>query len=246
MDSNPVPDSIGHVPSKELKRRARDTLTSRYTVPMTAYVLSQMIVMLISLPFESALQNHPSVFQLVTSGLAMFIILLLSNVLTGGLVYIHLNLTHGKAAVLTDVLRYFSRSPERFVLSDLLFTGISLLPMLPAIAITIIAVLRNTTILYTITAIAWIITLIPMFSITLRYALTNYLLVEEPEAGITDVFCKSRRLMEGHKMELFFLSLSFIGMYLLSILSVGIGFLWVIPYRNQTLAEFYRNIRKET
>lgn len=244
MDSNPM-NSAGCLPAKELKRRARAILTGHYMVPMSAFALSQMIVMLINFPFELSLQKNPSVFQMVTSGLAGFIISLLSNVLTGGMISIHLNMADGKTANLSDVFRYFNRRPDRFILSGLLLSGISLLSMLPAIALTIFSVLTDTLPAYSIAALAWAVTLVLLFFIVYTYALAGYLLVEFPEAGIIDVFRQSRHMMKGRKKNRFCLGLSFIGMYVLSVLSAGIGFLWVIPYRNQTFAEFYRNIQIE-
>lgn len=48
--------------------------------------------------------------------------------------------------------------------------------------------------------------------------------------------------MKGHKTELFVLDLSFIGWWLLSIITLGIGFLWLVPYYRQTVANFYRKL----
>ena len=55
----------------------------------------------------------------------------------------------------------------------------------------------------------------------------------------------SRQLMKGHKMDLFILDLSFIGWWLLGIISCGIGLLWVMPYYRQTKANFYRNLAND-
>ena len=52
----------------------------------------------------------------------------------------------------------------------------------------------------------------------------------------------SRKLMDGHKWELFVLSLTFIGWQLLCALTLGIGLLWLVPYQNAALAAFYREI----
>lgn len=51
-----------------------------------------------------------------------------------------------------------------------------------------------------------------------------------------------RKLMDGHKWRLFLLNLSFVGWYLLGILSLGIGWLWILPYRNASLVAFYQDI----
>lgn len=53
---------------------------------------------------------------------------------------------------------------------------------------------------------------------------------------------ESRRLMDGHKQDYFVLELSFIGWEILCILTLGIGYIWLVPYRNVTYAAFYKNI----
>ncbi len=49
-------------------------------------------------------------------------------------------------------------------------------------------------------------------------------------------------MMDGHKMEYFILCLSFIGWFILSCITLGIGFLWLIPYFYTTSAAFYEEI----
>ena len=48
--------------------------------------------------------------------------------------------------------------------------------------------------------------------------------------------------MKGHKLELFFFNLSFVGWFLLGIINCGIGLLWIIPYYSTAKATFYRNL----
>ncbi|WP_225354807.1 DUF975 family protein [Fructilactobacillus lindneri] len=57
--------------------------------------------------------------------------------------------------------------------------------------------------------------------------------------GFNDCITKSREMMNGHKWELFVLNLSFLGWFFLSILTVGIGFIWLIPYYYGTLVNYY-------
>lgn len=78
------------------------------------------------------------------------------------------------------------------------------------------------------------------------YALTPYIVSDMVKRGeevhATSGISESRRLMNGHKWELFVLNLSFIGWEILAILSFGIGFIWLVPYEQTTKANFYRNI----
>lgn len=48
--------------------------------------------------------------------------------------------------------------------------------------------------------------------------------------------------MSGNKGRLFYIYLSYIPFLFLGTLSCGIALLWVIPYMNATLAEFYMDI----
>jgi uncharacterized membrane protein len=52
-------------------------------------------------------------------------------------------------------------------------------------------------------------------------------------------------MMQGRKMKLFLLDLSFIGWILLSILTLGIGLLWLLPYIYSARAAFYEDILAE-
>ncbi len=77
------------------------------------------------------------------------------------------------------------------------------------------------------------------------YAMTPYILLDHPEMGVMDAITESRRIMNGHKWELFCLQCSFIGWWLLAILTLGILLFWLVPYQQITTAAFYRSLPKE-
>ena len=52
-------------------------------------------------------------------------------------------------------------------------------------------------------------------------------------------------MMEGRRFDLFYLHLSFIGWWLLSILTLGIGFFWLVPYVQTAQAAFYDDVRQD-
>ena len=65
---------------------------------------------------------------------------------------------------------------------------------------------------------------------------------DHPELTAGEAITRSRQLMDGHKGELFILGLTFIGWELLNALTLGIGSLWLNPYKNAAYAAFYREI----
>lgn len=87
--------------------------------------------------------------------------------------------------------------------------------------------------------------IIPGIIKALSYAMTPYVLKDNPNMKSNEAIEESMRLMSGHKAELFLLSLSFIGWALLSLLTLGIGFLWLIPYMQTAFAYFYEDLKKE-
>ena len=74
------------------------------------------------------------------------------------------------------------------------------------------------------------------------YAMTPFILADDPNLTASKAITRSRELMDGHKWELFVLNLTFIGWEILGALCFGIGLLWVTPYKNAAYAAFYRQI----
>ena len=83
--------------------------------------------------------------------------------------------------------------------------------------------------------------LIKMYS----YAMTYYILHDNPEIGAEEAICRSMKMMDGHKWRLFCLHLSFIGWWLLCILTLGIGMLWLAPYIQNSTAAFYEDLKNQ-
>ena len=86
----------------------------------------------------------------------------------------------------------------------------------------------TTTLLYYVYVFLWsLLLLIPGCIKAYSYAMTPYILKDNPEMKNNAAIEESMRMMDGHKLELFLLDLSFIGWAILSILTCCIGFLWL-------------------
>ena len=72
------------------------------------------------------------------------------------------------------------------------------------------------------------------------YWLVPYLIKDHPELSATETITRSRELMNGHKMEAFILDLSFIGWYLLGVITLNlVNIFWTDPYHHSASAAFY-------
>jgi uncharacterized membrane protein len=67
-------------------------------------------------------------------------------------------------------------------------------------------------------------------------------LMAEDNCGIWEAVKRSFSIMNGHRWELFVIGLSFLGWIVLSLLTLGIGLLWLLPYIQVTLRIYYLSI----
>ncbi len=93
------------------------------------------------------------------------------------------------------------------------------------------------------TILWFLLLIIPGIIAILRYSMAYYILNDNPELKPLEAIELSKRMMYGYKTRLFFLWLSFIGWFLLGIITLGIGFLYAMPYYNATLTNFYEDIK---
>lgn len=84
--------------------------------------------------------------------------------------------------------------------------------------------------------------IIPGIIASYSYAMVPYLMAETPTLTAGEAVARSKEMMNGNRFSLFCLELSFIGWDLLCILTFGIGYLWLTPYKKAARADFYREI----
>ena len=75
-----------------------------------------------------------------------------------------------------------------------------------------------------------------------RYAMAAYILAEHPEMTASEAITASKQMMVGNKWRLFCLEFSFIGWDILCLFTLGIGNLFLRPYKEAAYAAFYREI----
>ena len=104
----------------------------------------------------------------------------------------------------------------------------------------------GTMILTGIYTFLWTLLLIvPGIIKSFSYAMTAFVLRDNPELKFNGAIEKSMKMMDGHKFDLFYLYLTFIGWGVLCILTLGIGLLWFVPYMQSASAHFYEDVKAE-
>lgn len=144
-----------------------------------------------------------------------FVYMTLGSVIELGYARFNLNLVDRKEAAVDQLFAYFSRWRT-------------------AIAA------RFLTSLYTF---LWtLLFIIPGILASYSYAMTGYILAENPEMSAGEAIARSKEMMDGNRWRLFCLQFSFIGWGILCAFTCGIGNLWLVPYKQAAEAAFYREI----
>ena len=87
--------------------------------------------------------------------------------------------------------------------------------------------------------------IIPGIVKAFSYSMTPFILEEHPELSANEAIDHSRAMMKGHKFDLFWLLLSFIGWGFLCLFTLGIGYLWLTPYMETAVAGFYEDVKAD-
>ncbi|MDO0823429.1 DUF975 family protein [Desulfosporosinus nitroreducens] len=98
--------------------------------------------------------------------------------------------------------------------------------------------------LMTIFIILWsLLLIIPGIIAALRYSMAYYIMIDNPQLSAFEALNRSKLMMVGFKSELFSFWLSYLGWFLLGVITLGIAFLWVTPYYETAKANFYQDLK---
>jgi uncharacterized membrane protein len=85
--------------------------------------------------------------------------------------------------------------------------------------------------------------LIPGIIAMYAYLMTFFVIADDPTVGPLEAITRSKEMMRGNKWKAFCLIWRFFGWMLLCMLTLGIGYIWLGPYMQTTMAHFYDDIR---
>ncbi len=101
--------------------------------------------------------------------------------------------------------------------------------------------------LVSIYTVLWTLLLIvPGIIKSFSYFLAPFILFDNPELSAEEAICRSMKMMQGHKMRLFLITLGFAGLAILSALLLFIPMLWLVPFYQTVFAKFYEDVKAET
>lgn len=247
-----------HQLSASLKNTTREKLNRKYgnaVVIIILYLLIQ-ILGLEMITFPVAMVS--AVFSMLTGssevGVGYYVLIYLLqtifsvfvNIMNTGLALFFLNLACGRTALVSNLLYGYRYLFKKSLTISAILVAIDTVIMLPYNICYFMytadtAGSSSWTYYMIITMLAGsLLSLI----VSLFFSQVYYLLLDFPRYSVKQLFSMSVRLMKKRKLKYLYLDLSFLPLELLGILSFGIGFLWIIPYRMQTMALFFLDAMK--
>ncbi len=169
--------------------------------------------------FTEFLSNYFFTFLSAGTLIWGWILFILGSVISLGVTRFYLDLTSGREPQISVIFSYFKNFLRALTLRvfRLVFVGL-----------------------------ASLLLVVPGVILGYSYALAPYLLAEKPYNSVLTVLGQSKRMMKGKRAAMFKMHMSFLGWILLGILTLGVGFVFVMPYISAANAEFYREVRRTT
>ena len=228
--------------SAQLKASAKEHMFGCYPSAIGAYLTVTLLTGFATVSVSTLTGNTASVFGLLIHYLLLFAVSVFTGLLSSGTAYFYLKIVTGRHAVAGDVFCGFRMYADKALTIQAWITLITYLGSIPeyivlyrmpghpdASALTRYGLCR---------ILSGVITLV----LDLLYAPAFFLMHDFPQYSARELLTMSRKLMTGNKGRLFYIYLSYLPLFLLGLLSCGIALLWIVPYMNATLAEFYMDI----
>jgi uncharacterized membrane protein len=220
-------DAIGGSSNKDLMADARTALSGSWGMAILGYVLYFILVMSFSLFVFSAVV-FVSVMGLLSGinpELAVSIMQLFANLV---------ELVVSGAFTVGFMGFFLGIAQEGEVRLELLFIGFR--RFFKSFGVYFF---------YTLFVILWsLLLVIPGIIAAFRYAMAFFIIADDEECGPLEAIGRSKEMMKGNKWKFFCLHWRFFGWALLaSFFTLGIGWLWLVPYMQTTFAKFYEDVK---
>ena len=230
---------------KELKRIARGNLQGNFLELIRAFVFCHLIISLIELPFSWNNNESPFSTQNIIYYVASLLITVASVVLTVGQYCLHLRIARTGKLHLGELFYPLIYDANRLIIAEAILFAIRLLVFAPIAGAAAIVYFYDDLNLYFVALGLTILGAILTVLTEITFGMTYFALIDGEELSVWQAIKRALKLIKGHKGRFLYMYLSFIGVYLLALLTFGIGLLWVQPYMMQTITLFYLEIKGE-
>ncbi len=230
--------------SAELKAYARGKLLGKYGVTVGALALEVLIFSILGQVIVRVVDRN-TIEGMLLYCLIMMVVSLISVVFEVGELVIFMKIACGDKPLVGDLFKGFKLHPDKAIVVGLIRLALEGVWFIPSIvALGVAFALDFNAISVMILMLAVMIGLIGSIYIRITLSQMLFILLDFPDYTASEIVNCSRELMKGRKGTYLYIMISFLPLYILSMLSFGIAHMLVLPYVRMTQTEFYMdNIR---
>ena len=179
----------------------------------------------------------------------LFVISLISAVFSAGLSVMYLNIAREQPFSLKDLGYFFQKSPDRVIVAAFVLAVINTLVSIPyyyyGLTATIGETLEEQTRYLVITLVLLILSQALYTILTIPFSMTYYLMADDNSLAGPASLKESIKLMRGAKMKYFLLLLSYVPLLALSVFTLYVALLWILPGMNMAKTVFYLKLQEQ-
>lgn len=231
-----------------LKGRARRAMNGNYGIAISAMVITTGLSLAASMVTTLFFQGT-GIVDIILSNVFAFVLNLIVNIFAAGVSYLYLNIARGKEAGISDMLYFFKNHPDRVIVATFVLSLMNLVTNLP-LSIYSFTTEVGTSIeaqmeWLTTTYILMLAGLVLYQILVIPFEMSYFLLADNHEMNGMEALKTSAAMMKHNWLRLLLLKVSFVPLMMLSVLTMFIAMLWIVPYMEMTYAMFYRDLSGE-
>ena len=248
----------------DLKDHAKELLTGRFggavlanaIPPLLTYTFTFLFTMIstfvvtfqIMMNNPDALENAAATGSNIGLSVATYVFTQILAIFIGvfgtGIALYYLKIASGRPASVSDIFYGFKHTFKKSVTISAVGVLINAICLLPYNYFYFLYSAEGSTKLLLYAFISLCIGMVIYIPIALGISQSYFLLLDFPKYNAKEVILLSVRIMKGRKRKLFLIELGFVPLMLLSLLTFGLGDLWLTPYTNMTMALYFLDIMK--
>ena len=224
----------------ELKAIAKEKSLDKYGI----LILANIIIFVLQMAISSivTISDSGSLVIFTINEIIILIVQILLGILVSGKAYLYMNLIYSQTVSTSDIFFGLKQHPNKAVMIQSLFVLADFLASLPASIILFILTPDSPFSLRIALFVAVAIGIVVNIYVSLTYSQAFYLLHDYPDRSAKELLAYSKSLMQGNRLKLFYLHISFIPLIIFGCLTFFIPLLWISVYRYATLTAFYQNL----
>lgn len=239
--------------SSEMKQMAKKALQGNYGTAAGAILVIYLmefllmfplmiVVIAVSMFFDSGSQTWAMTASII---FVMIVVVAVGIILMVGYTRICYRIVIGDGGQLGDlwfaVKNHFFRYLGFMLIAALVYLAVGFL----SIALTAVFQKTGGSMVLISMLVGFPVNMVLTAVIICRFSMAFFALVENPEMTAGEAMRLGKELIQGNLWRMIKLELSFFGIFLLGQLTVGIGFIWILPYVICTNIIFYLTVKDE-